>query len=192
MEHDLLSDHAHEEPLPEASPTRTAGLFVGIVVIAAICFGIGYRLGKNSVPATAGSEPVPAATASNVPKPSAAVADSSDAVTETVSQPEPSSPAPTQETAAPSTKPVASAKAAAPELAHPAAGSFAVQVAAISKPEDADALVNALRKKNYPVFVVTGGDKLFHVQVGPFASLADAEAMRSRLAGDGYNPILKK
>src|SRR5437588_264699 len=73
-------------------------------------------------------------------------------------------------------------------------GKLLVQGAAVSKEEDADALVSALRKKNYPVFVINGNaaDKLFHVQVGPFASLADAEAMKSRLAGDGYNPILKK
>lgn len=73
-------------------------------------------------------------------------------------------------------------------------GNFAVQVAAVSKEEDADALVNALRTKNYPVFVVNGGpsDKLYHVQVGPFTSIADAENMRSKLAADGYNPILKK
>jgi cell division protein FtsN len=30
------------------------------------------------------------------------------------------------------------------------------------------------------------------VQVGPYAELKDAEAMRARLIGDGYNPIVKK
>jgi hypothetical protein len=30
------------------------------------------------------------------------------------------------------------------------------------------------------------------VQVGPFGDIKDAEAMRSRLINDGYNPILKK
>lgn len=69
-----------------------------------------------------------------------------------------------------------------------------VQVAAVTKQEDADALVNALRRKNYPVFVLpnSGADKLFHVQVGPFAELKDAEAMKSKLVGDGYNAIVKK
>ena len=73
-------------------------------------------------------------------------------------------------------------------------GTIAVQVAAVSKEEDADALVNALRNRNYPVFVVSNvpGDKLFHVQVGPFAELKDAETIRARLASDGYNPIIKK
>ena len=35
------------------------------------------------------------------------------------------------------------------------------------------------------------GDPLFHVQVGPFTDKKDAEAMRTRLAGDGYNAIVK-
>jgi DedD protein len=32
---------------------------------------------------------------------------------------------------------------------------------------------------------------LFHVQVGPFTDRKDAEAMRTRLSGDGYNAIVK-
>ena len=36
------------------------------------------------------------------------------------------------------------------------------------------------------------GDKFFRVQLGPFADIKEAEAMRSRLVNDGYNPILKK
>jgi DedD protein len=69
-----------------------------------------------------------------------------------------------------------------------------VQVAAVTKQEDAEALVNALRKKNYPVFVMgsTGTDKLFHIQVGPFAEPKEAEAMKSRLVGDGSNAIVKR
>jgi cell division septation protein DedD len=85
----------------------------------------------------------------------------------------------------------ASSKAAPPELA--STTGFMVQVAAVSKQEDADALVKALRKKEYPVFVVSQpNSNLFHVQVGPFAQQKDAEAMRAKLAGDGYNAILKK
>jgi len=30
------------------------------------------------------------------------------------------------------------------------------------------------------------------VQVGPFAQLKDAEAMKAKLAADGYNAIVKK
>jgi cell division septation protein DedD len=52
--------------------------------------------------------------------------------------------------------------------------------------------VTALRKKQYPVFIAnSAGDPLFHVQVGPFSEKKDAEAMRTRLSGDGYNAIVK-
>ena len=69
-----------------------------------------------------------------------------------------------------------------------------MQVAAVTKPEDAGALVDALKKKTYPAFVAanSASDKLFRVQVGPFSDVKDAEAMRTRLINDGYNPILKK
>jgi cell division septation protein DedD len=67
-------------------------------------------------------------------------------------------------------------------------------VAAVSKQEDADALVDALKRKEYPAFVAPNGsnDRLFHVQLGPYADVKDAEGIRTKLIGDGYNPILKR
>jgi cell division septation protein DedD len=75
----------------------------------------------------------------------------------------------------------------------PISGYF-VQVAAVSKQEDAEALVDALKKKEYPAFVAAQAttDKLFRVQLGPYGEAKEAEAMRTRLIGDGYSPILKK
>ena len=69
-----------------------------------------------------------------------------------------------------------------------------MQVAAVSRKEDADALVEALKKKQYPAFSANtnSADKFYHVQVGPYADIKEAEAMRARLIGDGYNPIVKK
>jgi cell division septation protein DedD len=102
------------------------------------------------------------------------------------------------------TDPAAPATAAAPAQTSPAdapdpatvlpASGYFVQVAAVSKPEDGEALVDALKKKDYPAFVAAPvpADKLFHVQVGPFTDIKDAEAMRARLIADGYSPILKK
>ena len=67
-----------------------------------------------------------------------------------------------------------------------------VQVAAVSKQEDADILRAALQKKQYPAFISSStGDPLFHVQVGPYSDKKDADAMRARLANDGYNAIVK-
>jgi cell division septation protein DedD len=71
-------------------------------------------------------------------------------------------------------------------------GSAVVQVAAVSHQEDADVLMNALKKHGYNVAIrQEPQDKLLHVQVGPFANKKDAEAMRQRLLADGYNAIVK-
>jgi DedD protein len=80
-----------------------------------------------------------------------------------------------------------------PVVALPTSPYF-VQVAAVTKEEDANALVDALKTKEYPAFVASNSatDKLFRVQVGPFTDIKDAEAMRARLINDGYNPIVKK
>ena len=40
--------------------------------------------------------------------------------------------------------------------------------------------------------VNAAADQFYRVQVGPYADVKDAEAMRARLIGDGYNPIVKK
>ncbi len=75
------------------------------------------------------------------------------------------------------------------------AGSYLVQIAAVSHEEDAAALAGALRKKSYAAAVVNspnGKDKLFHVVLGPYPSLQDAEAMKAKLQGEGYNPIVKR
>lgn len=186
-------------------------LFFGIVVICAIFFGVGFTLGKNSattmltvaeagtalVPASGTAKPKPGMPASATASPGGS---SPNELTfyKAVERKEAAaqlSPAP----AGPTNSSVPAAEAApmkgtpAPEMTR-SSGGYIVQVAAVSKQEDAEALVNALRKKSYPVFVLANAptDKLFHVQVGPFADLKDAEGMRARLAGDGYNPILKK
>jgi cell division septation protein DedD len=63
----------------------------------------------------------------------------------------------------------------------------------VSKQEDAEALVEALKARQYQAFIANQpSDKLFHVQVGPFTDIKEAEAMRTKLVNDGYNPILKK
>ena len=74
-------------------------------------------------------------------------------------------------------------------------GTIVVQIAALSREDDAVSLAGALRKKNYNVFVVNNpvnNDKFYHVQVGPFATMADAKAMKAKLVAEGYNPIIKK
>ena len=67
-----------------------------------------------------------------------------------------------------------------------------VQIAAVSHAEDADVLINALRRRGYAVTAHRDlGDNLIHVQVGPFTSRADANAMKLKLLNDGYNAIVE-
>jgi DedD protein len=102
--------------------------------------------------------------------------------------------------AAPTSAPATETKAATPDvISHTSPvtgpGTIVVQIAALSREDDAVSLAGALRKKNYNVFVVNNpvnNDKFYHVQVGPFATMADAQAMKAKLVAEGYNPIIKK
>ncbi len=143
--------------------------------------------------ARASSSPVPAA--SRQP----AVTENAPAAV-TQPQPAPAIP-PARTTPPPATRPTSTtppsspakpAQAAAPAITP--GGAFVVQIAAISAAhkDDADLLVNALHTKGYQVSERTATqDNLIHIQVGPFATKADAEAMRERLIVDGYNAIVK-
>lgn len=88
--------------------------------------------------------------------------------------------------------PAAEAPAAAPAATPAGPGSTYVQVAAVSHQEDADVLLSALRRRGYAVQTRSEpADHLIHVQLGPFGTRKEADAMRLRLAGDGYNAFIK-
>lgn len=72
----------------------------------------------------------------------------------------------------------------------PSAG-LMVQIAAVSHVEDANVLMNALRKRGYAVTARhEAADSLIHVQIGPFPTLKEANAMCEKLLGDGYNAVV--
>jgi len=74
----------------------------------------------------------------------------------------------------------------------PAPGQLMVQVAAVSHEEDADVLMNALRRRGYAVTSQRfAGDGLIHVRIGPFATREEATRMARRLLDDGYNAIVQ-
>ena len=199
-----------------AGTGRLLFMFLGMVVLCAVFFGLGYSLGKTSaLPTTLAAEPTPTASG-GAPKPSPLNPGDSGSAAQPASsgqltfydsvkkEPQPglaaksSSPAPAEakpESAAPAASEEARLAATVgmtPAPAAPATG-YAVQIAAVSRQGDADALVKALRKKQYPVFVAASApDKLFHVQVGPFSDPKEADAMKARLMADGYKPIVKK
>jgi DedD protein len=179
---------------------RMLALFFGLVLICAVFFAIGFSLGRKST--TLGSATVPP---SSKEAPAGAVRPSAAKNTQTPAEdlsfyktvgqkdadtgltPQNSTP---QATTAPEA-PKADPGPAAPSVA---SGSYYVQVAAVSHQEDADSLVQALKQKQYPAFASNGNpaDKFYHVQVGPYADIKEADAMRARLVSDGYNPIVKK
>jgi cell division septation protein DedD len=67
-----------------------------------------------------------------------------------------------------------------------------VQVMALSSKEDAELMVVALKRQGYTVAINHDPlDSLLHLEVGPFASKTDAEAMRQRLLSDGYNATMR-
>ena len=197
---------------------RLLGLFFALVALCGLFFGVGYSLGHNAsgspaaatmiMPATAAAAPVAKPSAAKPGDPKADCADPSGcaqpAGTDELSfykaveqkdanaQLQPAAPA-AQPAPAADSQPAA-ATPPAPEMTNPAtATGYMVQVAAVTKEEDADALVSALRKKQYPVFVATlPSDKLYHVQVGPFVDVKEADAMKQKLVSDGYNPIVKR
>jgi len=177
-------------------------LFFGLVAVCALFFALGYSLGRKSESTmAAGPSPSVVTPASAKTASSAAAAppmtfyknvEQKDASPELT--PAADSKTENQISAAtndPSTAPLVNAPENSTVL--PTSGYF-VQVAAVSKQEDAEALVDALKKKEYSAFVApqSGSDKLFHVQVGPYSDVKEAESMRTRLIGDGYSPILKK
>jgi DedD protein len=174
--------------------------------VCALFFGLGYSLGRKSEPAittanaAASPQIVPGTTKASSGSPATAPMTFYKAVEQKDANPqltpvadaktEPATAATTN--AAPAPTPAGGSSDSTATL--PATPGYFVQVAAVSKQEDGDALVDALKKKDYPAFVATPvpADKLFHVQVGPFTDIKDAEAMRTRLIADGYSPILKK
>ena len=196
------------------------GIFFVLALGAAAVFGAGYTMGRksaqNAAAATAAAttpdsssdttsiftQAKPAAGSQSVAPsaPAAQPATDSPAAASPAAQPAPATlpaPSPTSDsnsTAAPSDRVIAGDKPApqpATNNLQPAT-SFMVQVAAVSSQDVANILLASLQKKGYSVAVHhEPQDNLLHVQIGPFAHRADAEAMRQRVLSDGFNAIVK-
>jgi cell division septation protein DedD len=182
---------------------KLLAIFFALVALCGVFFGLGYSWGKNSAKSLAldAAQPNVAAAAE---RPSAARTNDSQnsssnlTVDKAVADKSGDSQPPSKD----STAPAETAAPALDEQSKPApaaapgvlpTNAYFVQVAAVSKQEDAEALVDALKKKQYPAVIASGSaDKLFHVQLGPYGDVKDAEAMRNKLIQAGYNPILKK
>lgn len=177
---------------------RMLAIFFTFVLVCAVCFAIGFSLGRKTSILTVNTG-VSAAT--NAARPAAgkdtkSASQSTDLNSKSVGSEGANNEAPAQNSKAQSAATPAETQStsSAPANGTPANAGFFVQVAAVSRQEDAEALVEALKKKQYPAFAANNSstDKYYHVQVGPYADFKEADAMRSRLVADGYNPIVKK
>lgn len=199
-------------------PTMVAGLAVALFALCAVCFLAGYAMGHRSTGEAAlrpaatpgpfaaqvlGSQSKPNASQNNFQPATDAGAGMALGTATTPSAPayQASPQAVTSSGAAAVVQTALPAQSAAqpisavgqtvqPALAQ--AGTWMVQIAAVSHPEDADVLVSALRKRGYTVSVRHDPlDNLLHVQVGPFTTHNDAANMRQKLLNDGYNAVIE-
>jgi DedD protein len=183
---------------------KMLALFFSLVALCGLFFGLGFSLGRGSTRPMAGAQQAqgpsgPALRNSTMKSGGTGVPQSTDGMTlyKMVDQKDANS-------AQPQTDPAkdGSAKEAKPQnnsgppdpMTATAGPGYFVQVAAVTKQDDAQALVEALKKKQYAAFTsnTSPADRFFHVQVGPFEDLKDAESTKAKLISDGYNPILKK
>ncbi len=200
---------------------RMLAIFFAFVLVCAFFFAIGFSLGRRTASAVAlNSSSGMTGTPSTIVRPSpsknaatpapssstdfsfykavgAKSADSGLTAPDSTTQNSTNQSSKTQPAASPAAAPATDPPVnSAPDAASaaPATAGYYVQVAAVTRQEDADALVEALKKKQYPAFDANNAsvDKFYRVQVGPYADIKDAEAMRARLISDGYNPIVKK
>jgi cell division septation protein DedD len=194
----LHSDEQDDEQPAEREVTLSTGallgIFAGLVLLCGLFFALGYAVRGRQTPRVA------AVTSDATPKGSstdfgAFKGSTKPAAGSPMGGAAPAAPAKveTPETEAPpEAAPVVRQQPATAPASVPA-GSFVVQVAAMSHAEDAGFVVAALKAKGYPAAArAEPQDKLLHIQVGPYTNRKDAEAIKQRLAADGYdNPIVK-
>ena len=198
----LLGDFDHDPERERRDTELTLGsgtllaIFFGLVLICGLCFGMGYAVGRHTAgpssitPPRPAPEQEPLQASGVIPKPSA--------VAQTPLAPAtPENPfmrsdaAPVSSSATPPDTHAGSPAPAQPPQT-PAVQSYMVQIAAVANPEDADVLMSALKKRDYPVTAHREpGDNFIHVRIGPFTSHAVADQWRTKLQNDGYNAVIQ-
>jgi cell division septation protein DedD len=192
-------------------PAMLFGIACGLVLLCGLCFGIGYTSGRRSgLHAAAGKE---AASGQTLASQTASAHKPGASGTPPTVQAASSANAPGEASPAPSSNANPAAQGSSPQSVRPAMGAqtaqsgvasgsqvqtvlppgsgVMVQIAAVSRMDDANVLMGALRKHGYAVVSRRGpDDNLIHVQVGPFAGRAEANAMSQRLLNDGYNAVV--
>jgi DedD protein len=192
-------------------------LFLSVVLLCGVFFTLGYVMGHTQYTgavhaADAPAKPTPSSAASarnketSQPVPAAdpdwTSYDPTKKNTDTRIEPAPkpvSKSVPPALNSKPATVPV-SAKAPAPSAKQPskyappalAKNAIVLQVAAVKQQRDALEMADELQKKKFPAFVISQADGFFHVQVGPYADKAAADAARRALEQAGFKAIIKR
>ncbi len=188
-------------------------IFVALVVLCGMFFALGFIVARNQQPAVSAPTveriPPPGATPPevNAPLQSSSLASSppsnakssssgvieqdlkgAGGVASAQAQPTPavSSTATSSSTVSPAPAPAA----AAPQ-------GMMVQVLASRSKENAQSLVNRLKRDGYPAKLITPqeageGGHVFRVQVGPFKSRETALRVLRRLSRQGFKPFIKE
>jgi cell division septation protein DedD len=218
----MIRDFSREELEPvESSHTELTlglgtvlGLGGGLLLLCGVCFALGYAVGHRSStsqeaaavfsdpktvasPSSAGNKPGAVRQAPAAPSPDVIKSDP-DSQAIPADSVKDSSPAQAAANAANAQVRPALQSNSSPDPAlrvQPATSQvqgWMVQIAAVSRSEDADVLVTALRKRGYTVVERRElGDNLIHVQTGPFTNRNEANTMRQKLLNDGYNAIVQ-
>lgn len=192
-------------------------IFFAASLISALFFGLGFTFGHGGTAQPAAdaestaaltaplqasglksdSEPMQHAALAGSAKPAAAhLALAQDSSVQTVSRPVPVAqtatiPATHESVANPIASTVATV-AGNQQAVPPMPGRCMVQVGAIGDRKDALMLVSKLRKQGFQAAIYPGKrDKFLHVQLGPFSSKEQAQAMRHQVIAHGYHALLK-
>jgi DedD protein len=198
------------------------GLFLLMLVFSGVFFALGYVMGRNQYDGQVRAASNPRATADPVPapKPEPVAKHSAPSSSAPHTPPDSSTDVSTQpnsdwgfynagKTAPDDTlKPTASAnpgwsipnakntarvtntssKSSSTQLS----GNYTVQVAALRRETDAQAVAQTLQRKKFPAFVIAPQtDSYFHVQVGPYPDQKSAEAAKKGLESAGFKAIVK-
>jgi cell division septation protein DedD len=171
-------------------PMAVSGLIFALLLLCGLCFGLGYSMGSRGSKSALKAVQTPAAPAADA---SAGATSKPGAVTPKISTAQPAATAAAQTEAGATPAAVGQFSESSPgQPASAPLSPLMVQIAVVSHQDDADALVSALHKRGYAVSLSQDAtDNQFHVRVGPFASLNEANTIRQKLLNDGYNAVVQ-
>jgi cell division septation protein DedD len=187
-------------------------LFLGVVILCGVFFTLGYVMGHTQYDVAVHAADAPPLRPDVSPKPKAKS-------TEAEKTPAPAAgewdfygkkddnnpqPGPKAESTSPLNEPnanrptpknVAATESLPPNVRPPKMQKSAIvlQLAALRRQSDALALADELQQKRFPSFVLTPtADNFYRVQVGPYSTEAEAEAVKRQLDRHGFKAIIKR